>query len=52
LATLEVSDPYLIGKIDPISATPGETAKLICKLDQKQPFEGKAKVKLLGCPRK
>jgi hypothetical protein len=52
LTTLEVADPYLLGKIEPVFATPGETAKLICKLDQKQSFEGKAKVKLLGLPDK
>jgi hypothetical protein len=52
LATLEVTSPYLLGKIEPVSASPGETAKLICKLEQKQAFEGKAKVKLLGLPDK
>ena len=52
LATLEVGDPYLLGKIEPVSATPGEKARLVCKLEQKQSFEGKAKVKLLGLPEK
>jgi hypothetical protein len=52
LATLEVADPYLLGKIEPVFATPGQSAKLVCKLEQKQPFEGKAKVKLLGLPEK
>src|ERR1043165_1838421 len=27
LATLEVGDPYLAGKIEPVFATPGQTAK-------------------------
>ncbi len=52
LTTLEVGDPYLLGKIEPVVARAGETARLVCKLDQKQPFEGKAKVKLLGLPDK
>jgi hypothetical protein len=52
LTTLEVADPYLLGKIEPVFATPGETSKLVCKLDHKQSFEGKAKVKLLGLPEK
>jgi len=52
LATLEVGDPYLLGKIEPVVARAGEGAKLVCKLDQKQPFQGKAKVKLVGLPEK
>lgn len=52
LTPLEVGDPYLLGKIEPVVARAGETTKLICKLDQKQPFDGKAKVKLLGLPDK
>jgi hypothetical protein len=52
LTTLEVGDPYLLGKIEPVVARAGETARLVCKLDQKQAFEGKAKVKLVGLPDK
>jgi hypothetical protein len=52
LANLEVGTPYLIGKIDPLAASPGDKAKLVCKLEQKQPFEGSATVKLLGLPDK
>jgi hypothetical protein len=52
LAELEVGDPYLLGKIEPVIARAGETTKLICKLDQKQSFDGKAKVKLVGLPEK
>jgi hypothetical protein len=52
LARLEVGEPYVLGKIGPVTASPGETAKLVCKLEQKRPFEGKAKVKLMGLPEK
>jgi hypothetical protein len=52
LAELEVGDPYLLGKIEPVIARAGETTKLICKLDQKQSFDGKARVKLVGLPEK
>ena len=52
LASLEVAPPILLGKIDPVNTNPGQSAKLICKLEQKEPFEGKASVKLLGLPDK
>ncbi len=31
---------------------PGQKAKLVCKLDQKQPFDGQATAKLVGLPDK
>jgi hypothetical protein len=52
LAPLEVSGPYVTGIIDRTNAEPGTIAKLVCRLEQKQPFEGKATVKLLGLPEK
>lgn len=52
LASLEVGAPYLTGKIDPVAASPGDKAKLVCKLEHNQPFEGKATVKLMGLPDK
>jgi hypothetical protein len=52
LMPLEIGAPYLVGKIEPVSARPGESAKLVCKLEQKQAFEGAAKIKLLGLPEK
>jgi len=39
-----------VGKFDPVTAEPGQTVKMVCKLDQKQPFEGKAIAKLVGLP--
>jgi hypothetical protein len=52
LANLEIGPSVLDGKIETVSATPGQSAKLICKLDPKEPFEGKATVKLMGLPDK
>jgi len=52
LATLEIGEPYVTGKIETLAANPGESPKLICKLDQKKPFDGKATLKLMGLPEK
>jgi hypothetical protein len=52
LADLEIAEPFLSGKIETVSVSPGQSAKLICKLDQKKAFEGKAKMKLMGLPDK
>jgi len=52
LASLEVGTPYLSGKIEPVAASPGDKARLVCKLEHNQPFEGKATVKLVGLPDK
>jgi pre-peptidase len=52
LATLEIGEPYVVGKIETLAANPGDSPKLICKLDQKKPFEGKATLKLMGLPDK
>lgn len=52
LATLEIGEPFVIGKIETLAASPGDTPKLVCKLDHKKPFEGKAALKLMGLPEK
>lgn len=52
LATLETAEPFVIGSVAPVIVSPGQEAKLICKLDQKKPFEGKARVHVLGLPEK
>ena len=52
LASLEVAEPFVTGKIETVSVSPGQSAKMVCKLDQKKPFDGKAKIKLLGLPDK
>ncbi len=52
LAPLEVAAPFLLGKIETLSAKPGQPAKLIVELQQSKPFEGKAAIRLLGLPEK
>jgi hypothetical protein len=52
LANLEVATPFLSGKIETLWAKPGETAELTVNLQQSKPFDGKAKVRLLGLPEK
>ena len=50
LATLDVAAPFLLGKIDFTKVERGATAKMICTLDQKVPFEGTAVAQLTGLP--
>jgi hypothetical protein len=52
LATLETAEPFVVGTVAPVIVSPGQEAKLICKLDQRKPFEGKARVHLRGLPEK
>ncbi len=52
LATLETAEPFVVGSVAPVIVSPGQEAKLICKLDQRKPFEGKAKIHVLGLPEK
>ena len=52
LATLETAAPFVVGTVQPLIVSPGQEAKLICKLDQRKPFEGKARVHVLGLPEK
>ncbi len=50
LVDLTIAEPYLLAQIQMGAAEQGKTASVLCKLDQKLPFEGKAKVKLMGLP--
>jgi hypothetical protein len=50
LAELEVGPPLLAGKIEMAAGERGKPVQVLCKLEQKRPFEGKAKVELLGLP--
>jgi hypothetical protein len=52
LAPLEVSSPFLSGKMETAWVNPGKPGKLTVSLQQNKPFEGKAKVKLVGLPDK
>jgi hypothetical protein len=50
LAALEVATPFVAGKIETLVAHPGQTATLTVALQQLKPFDGKAKIRLLGLP--
>ena len=50
LVDLSVAEPYLLAKVQMTAAEQGKPAQVLCKLEQKQPFEGKAKARLLGLP--
>jgi hypothetical protein len=48
---LTVAEPHIEAKIPRASIERGKTATLVCKLNQLQPFEGKAKATLARLPR-
>jgi hypothetical protein len=50
LTPLEIAEPFVVGTMQPVMVSPGQQAKLLCKLDQKKKFEGKARIRLLGLP--
>ncbi len=50
LADLEVAPAFVSGKITQTNTIVGTPVKLVCALDQKTPFEGRAEVKLMGLP--
>lgn len=50
LADLEVAAGFVAGKIDRSFVDQGATSEITVKLEQKTPFEGKAKIALMGLP--
>jgi hypothetical protein len=50
LVEIEVSEPFLAGKIARSSVDQGDTVSVKVRLEQKRPFEGKAQIALLGLP--
>src|SRR5439155_25454099 len=50
LAELEIATPFIAGKLEMATAEQGKVAQVLCSLEQKRPFQGKAKVQLLGLP--
>jgi hypothetical protein len=50
LADIEVAPAFVGGKITQTNTIIGTPVKLICSLDQKTPFDGRAEVKLMGLP--
>ena len=52
LAPLQIDSPFVSGKIQTLVANPGKPATLTVDLQQLKPFDGKARVHLLGLPEK
>lgn len=52
LANLEVADAYVNFTVERASCEQGKDAQIYCKVNLATPFEGKAKVQLLGLPTK
>jgi hypothetical protein len=50
LADLEIAAPIVTGKIEMAATEQGKPAPVLCKLDPKTKFEGKAKLQLVGLP--
>jgi hypothetical protein len=50
LAKLQIAEPFLAAKFDMASIEQGKSGKIVCKLEQKSKFEGKAKIELRGLP--
>jgi hypothetical protein len=50
LAEIEVAPSMVAGKIEMAAGERGKPVQVLCKLEQKKPFEGKAKIELLGLP--
>lgn len=50
LATLEVVEPFVATTLARASCEQGQTAAIVCTIEQKVPFEGKAVARLQGLP--
>ncbi len=50
LATIEVATPFLTVNMERAAVERGKNTQLFCKIGQLAPFEGKAKVRLMGLP--
>ncbi len=52
LADLEIAEPYVQFAMDRSATEQGKPTEIFCKISTSTPFEGNAKVKLLGLPNK
>jgi hypothetical protein len=50
LAELEIAPPFVAGKLEMATVEQGKSTQVLCNLEQKRPFDGKATVQLLGLP--
>ncbi|MCC6353241.1 MAG: PPC domain-containing protein [Verrucomicrobiae bacterium] len=47
---LEVGPPFVAGEIVMTAVPQGGSGDMVCRIEQRRPFEGKAKIRLLGLP--
>lgn len=52
LANLEIAEPYVQFAMDRTATEQGKPTEIVCKVSTNTPFEGNAKVTLLGLPNK
>ena len=50
IGELEFAAPFLAGKMELTKVERGQTARMVCVLEQKVPFEGTAVARLVGLP--
>ena len=50
MAEIEVAEPFVKAEIARMSIQRGESTQLVCKFNQLKPFDGEAKVEILGVP--
>ncbi len=50
LADLEIAEPFVTAEVPRMSIVRGEGTQLICKFNHLKPFEGEAKVEIVGVP--
>ena len=50
LTTVEIGSPHVAGRIDLTKLERGGKGRMVCVLEQKEPFEGKAVATLVGLP--
>lgn len=47
---LEVGPPFVAGELVMTAVPQGGAGDMVCRIEQRRPFEGKAKIRLLGLP--
>ncbi|NOX54513.1 MAG: hypothetical protein GXP27_08750 [Planctomycetes bacterium] len=52
MVTLEVAEPYVTFAMQRAAVEQGQQTEIVCQVTHHRPFEGQAKVKLLGLPAK
>ncbi len=52
MVDLVIAEPFVAMQLERLAVTQGEAATLVAKISHQHPFEGKARVRLLGLPAK